>query len=49
LWIAKMCAETTQTWQIIRLADFFEAANYIRRVAALVTTMRPILVATSCR
>jgi hypothetical protein len=49
-WIAEICAESTQTWQFVRLKDSIEAANYVRRVvAALATAMRPTLVATSCR
>lgn len=48
--IAEMCAESTQSWRFVRLKNSFEAANYIRRVAAaLVTAIRPTLVAESCR
>jgi hypothetical protein len=49
-WVAEISAESTQTWQFIRLKNSFEAANYIRKVvASLVTAIRPTLVATSCR
>jgi hypothetical protein len=49
-WVAEISAESTQTYQFIRLKNSFDAANYIRKVvAALVVAIRPTLVATSCR
>jgi hypothetical protein len=50
LWIAEICAESTQSWRFVRLKNSFEAANYVRRVAAaLATAIRPTMVAESCR
>jgi hypothetical protein len=49
-WIAEMCAESTQTWQFIRLKDSIEAASYLRRtINSLVTAIRPTQVVSSCR